>query len=236
VIEEALAAGFSVEELFLLEGTASLRQLERRARSAGVEVTLVSQIVLDALATTTTPQGAVAVVAARDCTLDELPEQVSLALVLAQIRDPGNAGTLVRSAVAAGAEAVVFSTGSVDAFGPKTLRAAAGTIFSTTVVEDVSLGDLAAALKRRGVRLVGADAAAATPIYEIDLTDPVGYVLGNEAWGLDAEASEIVDTRVMIPMPGPAESLNVAAAGTVLLFETSRQRLGVSSRGNEVER
>ena len=154
----------------------------------------------------------------------EALDGVGLALVLADVRDPGNAGTLVRSALAAGAGAVVFAKGSVDPLHPKVVRSAAGSLFQIPIVRGPQLQDVAEVLSGLGVALVGAAADASTDMYEADLARPVAIVLGNEAWGLPPEATDRTDLTVRIPMPGPAESLNVSVAGSILLFEALRQR------------
>jgi TrmH family RNA methyltransferase len=150
--------------------------------------------------------------------------------VLAEVRDPGNAGTLVRAAVAAGAEAVVFGAGSVDPLGPKTVRAAAGSLFSVTVIRNVDIRQALAQLRASGFTVVGADARATTSPEQVDLTARVALVLGNEAWGLPAEMVDLLDLTVGIPMPGPVESLNVGIAGSILLFEAVRQRRASGGR------
>ncbi len=194
---------------------------------AGGRVTPVGESVLRAISDASTPQGIVARVA--------MPEPVDVSdgadpvVVLAQVRDPGNAGTLVRSAVAAGAGAVVFSKGSVDPFGPKTVRASAGALFRVPIVRDADLLSTLGNLRESGVFLIGASARGSASYDEVDLTRRTAFVLGNEAWGLEPEITARLDEIVSIPMPGPVESLNVGIAGSILLFETVRQRRGLSS-------
>jgi TrmH family RNA methyltransferase len=184
--------------------------------------------VLAALSETRTPQGVVAVARMPDGTA-EVPADADLVLVLAGVSDPGNAGTLVRSAVAAGAGAVVFTEGSVDPLGPKTVRASAGALFHTTILRDVAVEEVTTDLRSRGLLVVGA-AVQGEPIDRLDLTGPVAFVLGNEAWGLPEELSLGLDAVASIPMPGPTESLNVGVAGSILLFEAVRQRRAAASK------
>jgi RNA methyltransferase, TrmH family len=197
-----------------------------QAVEAGIHVHQVGQAVLRSLTDTVTSQGAVAVVSLHPLSLADLAT-VDLVLVLAEVRDPGNAGTLVRSALAAGASAAVFVTGTVDPFGPKTIRSSAGTIFHLPVVTGAALSDAVAELRGRGLQVVGAEAGADTSIYEADLSEPTAVVVGNEAWGLPDGARELLDDVVSIPMPGPAESINAGIAGSVILFEAARQRARV---------
>ena len=160
-----------------------------------------------------------------DAGLDDVDVTTGLVLVLSQIRDPGNAGTLIRSAAASGCGGVVFTTGSVDPFAPKTLRAAAGTVFSMPLVTKVDLGAAVTHLRSAGFSLVGADARSEASLYDLDLTAPSAIVLGNESWGLADVDAEGLDSVAGIPMPGPVESLNVGVAGSLFLFEAARQRL-----------
>jgi RNA methyltransferase, TrmH family len=152
-----------------------------------------------------------------------LYRQGGLVVVLDGLRDPGNVGTLIRSADAVGADAVVLGRGSVDLYNPKTVRSTMGSLFHLPVME----GDLAKLLpeaKRQGIRLVGTSLQAAKSCYECDWSGSTWLLLGNESQGLSQGSMALVDEAVLIPMRGKAESLNVAMAGTVLLFEAMRQR------------
>jgi TrmH family RNA methyltransferase len=167
----------------------------------------------------------VAVVSVQTVSVSDLA--TDLVLVLGEVRDPGNAGTLARSALAAGASGAVFVTGTVDPFGPKTIRASAGTIFHLPIVISVALDEALDELRARGMQLLGAEARAHRSIYEADLRAPTAVVVGNEAWGLPDGARELVDEVVSIPMRGPVESINAGIAGSVMLFEAARQRARV---------
>ena len=194
-----------------------------RARAAGSRVVEVSDRVLSVIADTVTPQGTVGVVDRIDVQLDEILGS-DLVVVLDNVRDPGNAGTIVRSAAAAGAGAVVFTRGSVDPLHPKTVRASAGALFAVPIVRDADLPSAIGQLRAAGHHIVGADARSEASMYETDLTQPTTLVFGNEAWGLPQNERELVDLLVGVPMPGDAESLNVAMAASVMLFEAARQR------------
>jgi TrmH family RNA methyltransferase len=222
-VAEALARG-EVKDLFVdaEEATAST-WLARGALP-------VSGRVIEALTDTSTPQGVVAVASMRTVPIAEVSGD--LVLVLSNVRDPGNAGTLVRSAVAAGATAVVFSSGSVDPFNPKTVRATAGLIFHVDVVADAALDAVVGELRSKSFLILGADAGSSKAPDEVDLRAPVALVLGNESWGIVESSNRLLDDTVGIPMPGPAESLNVGIAGSILLFEAVRQRRTSSSSRN----
>jgi TrmH family RNA methyltransferase len=147
-----------------------------------------------------------------------------LALVLVGVADPGNAGTLLRSAEAAGAGAVLFCAGSVDPYGPKCVRSSAGSVFRLVVARDLAAAEALAAVGEAGATIVATVARGAQPYDAVDLARPVALVLGSEAHGLAAGLAAAVDTAVTIPMQGRTESLNVGMAGTILCFESLRQR------------
>jgi RNA methyltransferase, TrmH family len=211
----ALEAGGPVREVFLDPTAAGIDAL-RAAIPAGVTVTEVSDRVVTTLSDSLSPQGAVAILEAPRGGLESMADDADLVLVLAEVSDPGNAGTLVRSAVAAGAGAVIFTTGAVDVLNPKTVRAAAGSMWQIPIVRDVPVAEAAAQLKERAFTLFGTEAAAPLGHDEADLRGRVAIVVGNEAWGLPDEARAVIDEAVAIRMPGPAES--------ILLFEAVRQR------------
>ena len=188
-------------------------------------VHLVGWQIVKAIADSVTPQGMVAVIGSPLKTLDDIARASDLAVVLAGVSDPGNVGTLVRTAAAAQADAVILTEGSADPLNPKTARASASALFATTLVADVSLEESAVRLADLGYRLVGADSDAGTTLYEEDLSGPVAVVLGNESWGIPETQRGLLDGVVSIPMPGSMESLNVATAGSVIVFEVLRQRL-----------
>jgi TrmH family RNA methyltransferase len=186
-----------------------------RAAAEGVDVRVLTAPV----GNTVTPQPIFAL-ARLERTRDV--HDVDLAVVAVHTADPGNAGTLVRSAAAAGAHAVIFGAGSVDAYNPKAVRASAGACFAVRIVEDVPAVECLEALGGAGVQRLGAVARDGRPPETFDLTRPTALVLGHETRGLgDAELP--LDAHVTLPMHGH-ESLNVAMAGTALLFEAARQR------------
>lgn len=170
-----------------------------------------------------TSQGLVAVVRRSDPAWPE-PTSTDLVLVLCEVADPGNVGTLVRAAAAAGAGAVVL-TGGVDPTSPKVVRASAGAVFGLPiVVAEVDAAETVGRLRSAGYETVATVVDGGRPYDEVDLTRPVAIVVGNEAHGLPAEVVSAASRAVTIPMAGPTESLNVAMAGTVVCFEALRQR------------
>jgi TrmH family RNA methyltransferase len=198
--------------------------LVRRAREAGIELVAVSDEVMGSLTSTVTPQGLLGVAAYVDVELAGLAPDAPCLALLHAVRDPGNAGTILRSADASGAVGVIFSSESVDPYNPKTVRASAGSLFHVPVVRGVETASAIAAFRDRGMRVLAMDAHGDADLYELDLREPTAFVFGNEAWGLPAEVASLADATVRVPIVGGAESLNLAAAATVCLFEWSRQR------------
>jgi TrmH family RNA methyltransferase len=224
-IRAALDAGHLPDALLATERAAARHAgLVNTARQRGVPVTLVAERLLAGLAATSTPQGLVAVVPSVTRSLDGLPPTARLVCVLAEVRDPGNAGTVLRAADAFGADAVVTTRGSVDLQSPKAARAAAGSLFHLPLLAGVPWPALRPALRERGLRLVGADPHAAATVDQAPLEEPVALVLGNEAHGLPAAVAADLDLVVRVPLAGRAESLNLAAAAAVLLYEAARGR------------
>jgi signal transduction histidine kinase len=131
---------------------------------------------------------------------------------------------VLRSADAAGAGGVVFTSTSVDVYNPKTVRASAGSLFHVPVVRGVETGEAVGILRERGMRILAMDASGDADLYEIDLQDPVAFVFGNEAWGLPPDVAALAETTVRVPIQGGAESLNLAAAATICLFEWARRQ------------
>jgi TrmH family RNA methyltransferase len=194
------------------------------ATSSGAELVEVSEDVMGKLTSTVTPQGLVGVAGYLDVGLDSLPSDAACVALLHAVRDPGNAGTILRSADAVGAAGVVFTSDSVDVYNPKTVRASAGSLFHLPVVRGVDTPAAVELLRGRGMRVLAMDARGDADLYEVDLTDPVAFVFGNEAWGLPEDVARLADATVRVPISGGAESLNLAAAATVCLFEWGRQR------------
>ncbi len=235
-VEAALEADAAVVEIFHQWGDApaAVAAVVRAAADRGVRCVPVTRHVLEALDTTDTPQGVVGVCAHLDVSLAEVAEAVGLVPVLVEIQDPGNLGTVLRSADAAGAGGLVLSHGSVDLYNPKVVRASAGSLFHLPVARDVPLAEGVRTLRDRGFAIVASSTAGAEAIHDVDLTGRVVVLFGNEARGLPNDALALAGRTVRIPIGGRAESLNLAAAATVVLFEAARQRaagMGPAPRG-----
>ncbi|GAB3262612.1 TrmH family RNA methyltransferase [Kineosporia babensis] len=237
------------------EAAARYPEIIDQAIDSGIWARLVTDEVLEAMlagAGSTTPQGLLAV-----CDLITVPfetvleQQPRLVAVLSQVRDPGNAGTVIRAADAAGADAVVLTESSVDVHNPKCVRSTAGSLFHLPVVTGVPLADAVQALKAQGITVLAADGVgehdldvlgddaedranattdSSTPARSVPTTsksspyleNPVAWVFGNEAWGLPETDRELADAVVRVPVHGRAESLNLGTAATVCLYATAR--------------
>ena len=215
LLAEAVAAGAVIEEVFVAPG-ASVPD--------GFRVSQLEPGVLEKVADTVSPQPVLAVVRAVDVPVDAVAE-ADWIVIAADVRDPGNAGTLLRSAEASGAGAVLFCDGSVDVYNPKTVRASAGSLFHVPVVSNGDPAEVLEQVSRWGMARLGTVAAGGTDFTSADLgTRRVALVFGNEAWGLAPELETLVDEHVTITHVGRTESLNVGMAASVLCFEVARQR------------
>jgi TrmH family RNA methyltransferase len=225
LVREALAAGVAVDEVF---ATASAdRDVLALATASGAAVREVSEDVLARAVDTVTPNGMAAIARRVEVSvLDAIDAGAAgpLVLVLVDVADPGNAGTLLRAAEASGAAAVLFCGSSVDPSNGKSVRASAGALFHVPVATGGDVVEVLEELGRRGVARVATLVEGGSPYDTTDLTGPVAVVLGSEAHGLSDAVIALVDQPVTIPMAGRSESLNVAMAGSVLCFEALRQR------------
>jgi TrmH family RNA methyltransferase len=222
-IAEAFAAGLRPELLFVTDRAAAL--VPGLARTARVPVHLVSEPVMKAISDAENPPGAVAVVPFVDVDPARLLDTGSdLFVVLAGVQDPGNLGTTLRTARAAGAGGVFLTAGTVDVYNAKVVRASAGALFRVSVAREVAVPWVLAELGSRGFTRIAAVPAAPVSYDEVDMTGRCALVFGNEAHGLPPEVLAAVDAPAAIPMRAEAESLNVAISAAVFLFEAGRQR------------
>ena len=228
-VAEAFRCGAQVTDLFVTVPARSRHHdLVAEIAAAGIPVHVVSGEVMDELAQTVTPQGLLAICRFVDVPLAEITARDTPRLValLANVRDPGNAGTVLRTADAAGTHAVVFADASVDPYNGKCVRASAGSLFHLPVVAGARLEDAVATLRESGLRIVAADGRAGRPLddpgVQARLAGPTAWMFGNEAWGLPPELVALADEPVAVPIYGRAESLNLAAAAAVCLYASAR--------------
>ncbi|UYQ61180.1 TrmH family RNA methyltransferase [Streptomyces peucetius] len=221
-----------VELFTTVEAAERYADIVDAARAAGARVHHAADSVLAEVSQTVTPQGLVGVCRFLDSPFEDiLAARPRLVAVLAHVRDPGNAGTVLRCADAAGADAVILTDASVDLYNPKSVRASVGSHFHLPVAVGVPVEQAVQGLRDAGVRVLAADGAG-----EDDLDDeldagtmggPTAWIFGNEAWGLPEETRALADAVVRVPIHGKAESLNLATAAAVCLYASARaQRAG----------
>jgi RNA methyltransferase, TrmH family len=194
------------------------------AQAAGLSIREVSHEVLAAMCDTLVPQGVLAVCRPIDVHLDAvLAERPRLLVILTNVRDPGNAGTVIRGADAAGADAVLLSDSSVDIYNPKVVRSSVGSLFHLPIVTGVPIAVLLDRVRAAGLALLAADGCGDEVLDDLDddlFARPHAWVMGNEAWGLEPDVRAACDTVVRVPIYGKAESLNLAMAATICLYKS----------------
>lgn len=203
--------------------------LRDRARDCGLEVVFTTEAVLDAMADTVTPQGIVAVARQTPTSVkDVFAGSPRLLAICEEVRDPGNLGTIIRAADATGADAVILTGRTVDPYNPKVVRATTGSLFHLPIVVGVELPAVIERARAAGIRVVAADVGGEDFLASRGLlAEPTAWLFGNEARGLEDEALALVDLSLRLPIYGRAESLNLATAASVCLYETAfAQRSG----------
>ncbi len=242
----ARPARVRLRELLLTEAVWREHEAELAALEVtAVQCTVITEEVLAQLSDTVRPQGWLAVADLLDTSAEQVlaadtPASQLRYAILAQVRDPGNAGTVLRAADATGASGVFLTNGSVDVHNSKCVRATAGSLFQLPVASNIELPELLDQLRNRGVRVL---AAAGSGTEDLDqlldqaaesgtglLTGPTAWLFGNEAWGLPEPVQHMVDATVRVPMQGSAESLNLAMAATICLHASARAQTGSARR------
>lgn len=219
-LEGALAVPGCVVEVFATESAAE--QYPALAER-GPAWTLVDQRALGSLSDAVSPAGVVAVCRFLDVGLEQaLAGTPRLVAICADVRDPGNAGTVIRCADAAGADAVVLAGHSVDLHNPKTIRASVGSAFHLPIAVEPDVDRAVAAVRSAGLRVLAADGVGDTDLYRLrEPAAPTGWLFGNEAWGLPEPVRALADDVVRIPIFGDAESLNLSTAAALCLYATA---------------
>lgn len=224
VVRSAFQSGAQVEGVYFApEAQRRCPELVEQSLEAGLLVHWLDEGVVEKIADTVTPQPVLAVVHRTNPPIATLKD-ATLVLIAVNVADPGNAGTLLRSAEAAGCSGVVWCAGSVDVTNPKTVRASAGAMFHLPVIEAESPVEVLEMMGQFGLQRLGATAHGGATYHEIDYTLPTALVVGNEAAGIPPEVISALDTQVTIPIAGRSESLNVGMAASIVLFEAVRQR------------
>lgn len=214
-VREALESSFEVTMIIISEGV-----YEKFNELEAARIILVSDAIFKELCETDSPQGVLAVVKNKEL---EMNTESGFYVLADKVQDPGNIGTIIRTANAAGANGVILTKGTVDVYNDKTLRATMGAIFKIPIIldEDLSFTKL---LKSKAFKLVTSSLETENNFYDIDLKDNSIIAVGNEGNGISREIYDICDEKVKIPMPGGAESLNVGIAAGIMMFEVVRQK------------
>ena len=223
--EEAVAYKV-VETLFYVatDDDRTMRLLEDAAMQ-NIKLVCVNENVMKKIADTETPQGIIAVCKMRQPKLENLLASGKMLLVLDRVGDPGNIGTMLRTADAAGIGGLVILKGCADIYAPKTVRSSMGSLFHIPVLSGVSEQEFVSAAKKAGYDLLVTCLDGADNLYKADLSGRIAFVMGNEAGGVSETLLEKADKRVYIPMAGRAESLNVAMAAGIVMFEALRRKV-----------
>lgn len=227
LLSEAANAGATLRTLYYEESREEEKQLVEKMFEVEHTSYVITRDLMNYVSGAVTSQGILGIV---DQLADSYAEMVSgtgsLFLVADQVRDPGNLGSLLRVADAAGAHGFLMTRGSVDLYNPKVVRAAAGSHFHIRLARGVELGKFKDDTQKSGLKVLGLDTRGEKNYLDVDFTGPVALVVGNEAAGISEENRELLDETIRIEMPGRAESLNVATATAVVAFEALRQRQG----------
>lgn len=211
------------KEVFRMPGG---RSLVERVRYNGVKTVEVSENLYRLITDTDSPQHIMAVINIKESRLEDTLGAMGPMLVIVDgLQDPGNLGTVIRTADAVGANGVVLLKGTVDPYNPKTVRSTMGSIFSIPVIRKNDTKAVLEGLQEKGFRLIASSPNAQRPYWDVDYRGKVGIVVGNEARGISEQVGKRADIRVVLPMCGEAESLNAAVACGVLLYKALEQRL-----------
>jgi TrmH family RNA methyltransferase len=224
ILEEAIRSGLRFRAVFFRQSAEAQADRLLPQLATEVETLLLPDGVFDSAAATESPQGVAALVKFKDFDLDDvLRIPRPLVVVLAGIQDPGNLGTVARSAEAFGASGVLLGEKTVSRFNPKAVRASAGSIFRLPMVT-VKLAEAAAKLREQGLRLVATSSHQGTPVDQTELAQPLAVFLGSEGAGLPRDVMSLMDEVIAIPHSPRVESLNAGIAASIFLYEAARQR------------
>ena len=207
-----------------LEGLNGGKELLESVATLCDECYIVSEKLFSEISDTQTPQGILAVLKKKEFDFETTIAQGSSVVVLDSLQDPGNVGTIIRTADAAGISAVILTKGCVDLFSPKVLRSTMGSVFHMPVFEGMYINEIIQVLKESGYKVIASHLDGSNNYFDEDLTVKSAIIVGNEANGISEETTQMADKLVKIPMPGRAESLNASVAASVMIYEIVRQK------------
>jgi TrmH family RNA methyltransferase len=229
IVEEAIRSGLRFKAVFFKESAQNLAERLLPQIGANVDTLLLPDKLFDPVVPSETPQGVAALVRLKDFSLDAVIERINVGpiIVLAGLQDPGNLGTILRSAEAFGSAGAVLGEGTVSPFNSKVIRASAGSVFRFPVIVAKTAGgmdSICAKLKAEGVRLIATSSHKGTPLDQAKLSGPAAIFVGSEGAGLSRNLLALMDETVAIPHTAQVESLNAGVAGSIVLYEAARQR------------
>lgn len=229
IIYDALQSNAPLEALFADECFVEKKmsaEIINTAIAKNIQIYTANEKLLKSLCETETPQGLVAVVKTdeKEFSADTTRDK-SLFIILEKTQDPGNLGTIIRTAAAANADGIILSEGCVDAYNPKVIRSTMSAIFSIPIYANVDLKKAKFALKNSGFKIFATSLKASKYYFDANLTNKTAFIFGNESKGISAEVAALSDERLTIPILGNVDSLNLSQAVSIMLFETIRQRL-----------
>lgn len=230
LVEEGFTSGLVIDTVAFSETAAQrLAPLLSRAQRSGCRIAIVGDAIFSALSPVPNPTGTIAIAHLAMVTIDAvLARQSPLVIMVDSVQDPGNVGAIIRAAEACGASGVIVAGASADPFGWKALRGSMGSTLRLPVAQTGSLIDAVDAAQAAGIRVFAAVPREGTRLAECDLRDPTAVILGGEGSGLPGAVVTRADQRLTIPMQPPVESLNVAVAAAIVLYEAARQRTNVA--------
>ena len=221
--EEEKIASIFMSEQFLSTGES--KEILAKAAARSIKTYALPDRLFKAISDTESPQGILAVIKARHRNINQLPTEGNLLVILETLQDPGNMGTIIRTADAAGFTGIIVSQGCVDVYNPKVLRSTMGSIFHIPLFFSDNLGETIQILKSKGSKIYAAHLKGTSNYFQLDMHNDTAIIIGNESKGISAEIAALADELVKIPMIGKAESLNASVAAALLMYESVRQRI-----------
>lgn len=231
-VEEALKESADIDKIFLSDKLTQIKggnEILERMQKGNYSMYSLPDRLFKEISDTENPQGILATVRFNKLNTSDIPACGDFYVVLDSLQDPGNMGTIIRTADAAGASGIIVSKGCVDIYNPKVLRSTMGSIFHVPVYNSEDMGEGIRQLKSMGVKVYAAHLEGALDYFEADMTGRCAVIIGNEAGGISSEIAGMADALVKIPMPGRAESLNASVAASLMMYEVVRLR----STGNK---
>ncbi len=227
-VSDAIDNGQVISKIIISDKLESLNggsELIEKVKGVCSDISLVPEKLFKEVSDTQTPQGILAVLKKNKYDFDRVISEGSSVVILDCLQDPGNAGTIIRTADAGGISAVLMSKGCVDLYSPKVLRSTMGSVFHIPIFEGLNITETIQVLKLNGYKVIASHLSGKNNYFQEDLTGRSAIIVGNEANGISDETANMADSLVKIPMPGKAESLNASVAASIMIYEIVRQQI-----------